>query len=30
MEKLTAWICNLSDLTIKRTYYRVSLPDGSP
>lgn len=30
VKELTAWIRNLPDLTIKRTYYHVSLPDGSP
>lgn len=26
---LTDWVCNMPDLTIKQTYYCVSLPDGS-
>lgn len=26
---LTDWVCNTPDLTIKQTYYHVSLPDGS-
>lgn len=29
IKRLTDWVCNKPDLTIKQTYYRVSLPDGS-
>lgn len=28
IEGLTGWVCNMPDLTIKQTYYCVSLPDG--